>query len=99
MDLLYSRYANPMDLMNMYINRGRFGEFVTSVLEAEYERRKEQAEKDDDLKLWLMYIHSAAEDSFNDWKKRVLKIADNKKANRDHDLDDDSIKAIIDDLF
>lgn len=83
----------------MYINRGRFGEFVSSVLEAEYERRKEQAEKDDDMKLWLMYIHSAVEESFNEWKKRVLKSADNKKANRDHDLDDESIKAIIDDLF
>lgn len=83
----------------MYINRGRFGEFVTNVLEAEYERRKEQAEKDDDLKLWLMYVHCAVEESFIDWKKRVLKIGDNKKANRDHDLNDDSIKQIIDDLF
>ena len=83
----------------MYINRGRFGEFVASVLEAEYERRKEQAEKDDDLKLWLMFIHSNAEESFNDWKKRVLKIGDDKKTNRDHDLDDKGIQAIIDDLF
>lgn len=99
MDLLYSKYANPMDLMNSYINRGRFGEFVASVLEAEYQRRKEQVEKDDDMKLWIMYVHSSAEESFHDWKKRVLKSADNKKANRDHDLNDDSIKAIIDDLF
>ena len=83
----------------MYINRGRFGEFVTSVLEAEYERRKEQVEKDDDMKLWLMYIHSEVEESFKDWKQRVLKIAENKKANRDHDLDDNGIQAIIDDLF
>ena len=83
----------------MYINRGRFGEFVTSVLEAEYERRKEQVEKDDDMKLWLMYIHSEVEESFKDWKQRVLKIAENKKANRDHDLDDNRIQAIIDDLF
>lgn len=99
MDLLYSRYANPLDLMNMYINRGRFGEFVTNILESEYERKKEQAEKDEDLKLWLMYVHSTVEESFNDWKKRVLKSTDNKKANRDHDLDDEGIKAIIDDLF
>ena len=99
MDLLYSKYANPMDLMNSYINRGRFGEFVSNVLEAEYERRKEQVEKDDDMKLWIMYVHSTAEESFYEWKKRVLKSAYNRKPNRDHDLDDDSISKIIDDLF
>ena len=49
MDLLYQRYASPMDLMNSYINRGQFGKFVSSFLEAEYERRKEEAEKDDDF--------------------------------------------------
>ena len=85
--------------MNSYINRGRFGEFVSNVLEAEYERRKEQAEKDDDMKLWIMYVHTPVEESFYDWKKRVLKSADNRKPNRDHDLDDDSISKIIDDLF
>ncbi len=124
MDLLYSKYANPMDLMNSYINRGRFGEFVSNVLEAEYERRKEQAEKDDDMKLWIMYVHTPVEESFYDWKKRVLKIAENKKSRAvrrvghnpyqrqyatgslgcqeyfgDHDLDDESITKIIDDLF
>ncbi len=88
-----------MDLMNSYINRGRFGEFVSSVIEADYERRKEQAEKDDDMKLWIMYVHCHPEESFYEWKKRVLKSADNKKPNRDHDLDDDSITKIIDDLF
>lgn len=83
----------------MYINRGRFGEFVASVLEAEYERRKEQAEKEDDLKLWLMYVHSYAEESFLDWKNKVLKTGKQKKSNRDDDLNDDGIKKIIDDLF
>ena len=83
----------------MYINRGRFGEFVSSVLESEYERRKEQAEKEDDLKLWLMYVHSYSEESFLDWKKRVLGNSNKKKANRDDDLTDDGIKKIIDDLF
>lgn len=84
----------------MYINRGRFGEFVNSILEAEYQRKKEQAEKEDDLKLWQMYVHSYSEESFIDWKKRVLKNGDNKKkANRDDDLNDESIKKIIDDLF
>lgn len=102
MDMLYHRYACPMDLMNGYINRGRFGEFVSSFLEAEYERRKEEIEKDEDMKLWLMYIHSADNESFNEWKKRVLKVSTEngkKKHNRDNDLTDDSINAIITDLF
>ena len=102
MDLLYQRYASPMDLMNSYINRGQFGKFVSSVLEAEYERRKEEAEKDDEWKLWMMYIHSMADESFVDWKKRVLGNTDSKakrKANRDNDLTDDGINAIITDLF
>ena len=88
-----------MDLMSSYINRGRFGEFVSSVLEAEYQRRKEQVEKEEDMKLWIMFCHSETDMSFVEWKKAVLRSADNKKANRDHDLNDDSIKAIIDDLF
>lgn len=86
----------------MYINRGRFGEFVTRFLEDEYQRKKEQAEKEDDQKLWQMYIHSYAytEETFLVWKKRVLRTGDDKKkTNRDDDLDDDSIKKIIDDLF
>ena len=89
-----------MDLVNSYINRGQFGKFVSSFLEAEYQTRKEEAEKDDDWKLWVMYIHSMAEESFLDWKKRVLGNTGNKrKANRDNELTDDGINAIITDLF
>jgi len=45
MDLLYRAYSNPLDLMNIYINQGRFGKFVEGFLEAEYERKKAEAEK------------------------------------------------------
>ena len=106
MDLLYHRYASPMDLISSYINRGQFGKFVTSFLEAEYERKKEEAEKDVDWKLWVYYtqcvIKGLTEESFADWKKRFLGSADNKdkrKANRDNELTDDGINAIIADLF
>ena len=89
-----------MDLVNSNINRGQFGKFVTSFLEAEYQTRKEEAEKDDDWKLWVMYIHSSADESFLDWKKRVLgNTGSKRKANRDNDLTDDGINAIITDLF
>ena len=91
-----------MDLMNGYINRGQFGKFVSSFLEAEYQTRTETAEKDDDWKLWTMYIHSTADESFNDWKRRVLGntgSSGKRKANRDSELTDDGINAIITDLF
>lgn len=102
MDMLYHRYACPMDLMNGYINRGRFGEFVSSFLEAEYERRKEEVEKDDDLKLWIMYVHTAENETFTDWKNRALKVSAEKgkrKANGDAELTDEGINAIVDELF
>ena len=100
MDMLYHRYACPLDLMNNYINRGRFGEFVTSFLEGEHERRKEAFEKDEDLKLWIMYVHCEAEETFFEWKKKVLKVDNrNSKATRDNDLTDEGIKTIIADLF
>lgn len=100
MDLLYARYANPMELVNSYINRGRLGEFVASFLEGEAERRKAEADRDDELKLWIMYCHSYSEDSYLDWKKRVLGVdSKGRKKSRDADLDDDGIKAIFDGLF
>ncbi len=89
-----------MDLIGMYINRGRFGEFVTSVIESEYERRKTEAEKDNEWKLWTMYIHSMAEESFNDWKERILKSVGNTGGrNSDDDLTEEGIQAILDKLF
>ena len=72
MDLLYSRYSNPMDLMEHYMNQGRFGEFVTKIIELESERKQEERKKLEEQKLWSMYIHSMSECSFNDWKKQVL---------------------------
>lgn len=104
MDMLYHRYACPMDLMGSYINRGRFGEFVAEFLQSEYERRKAEADKDDDLKAWIMYSQLACngftEESYFEWKNRVLKI-DNKgrKRTTDEDLTDESIQAICDGLF
>lgn len=71
MDLLYQKYSNPIEFMNLYINQGRFGEFVDSILELETKKRKEAAEKDNDDKLWMAYIHSYSDKSFNAWKEEV----------------------------
>ena len=100
MDLLYSRYASPMDFMRTYIDQGRFGEFVTNILEMEYKRKKEAAEKEDERKLWEMYIHSEVNESFNDWKARVLQPVKAKaKTGGDTNMTDKDIENIIDRLF
>lgn len=100
MDMLYRAYSNPLDLMNLYINQGRFGKFVTGFLASEYERRKEEAEKDYDWKLWMMYINSTAEVSFGEWKQNIEKTATNKtRKTKDDDLTDDGIQSIVGKLF
>ena len=100
MDMLYRAYSNPLDLMNRYINQGRFGKFVTGFLEAEYDRRKEEAEKDYDWKLWMMFINTASDMSYGEWKESVQKNASNKlRKNKDDNLTDDGIKAIVSKLF
>lgn len=71
MDLLYSRYASPFEFMGIYIGQGRFGEFVGSILEMDIRRKKETAQKDDEDKLWLAYIHSMTDKTFTDWKDEL----------------------------
>lgn len=84
----------------MYICRGRFGEWVTSFLEAERQRMLDEAEKEEEHKLWTMYIHSMSDKSFIEWKKAIFKsVNNNNKTNRDEELNENSIKSILDDLF
>ncbi len=72
MDLLYSRYASPAEFMGTYIEQGRFGEFVANILELDMKQKKETAQKDEDNKLWLAYIHSMTDQSFQNWKKGLM---------------------------
>lgn len=99
MDLLYSRYSSPMDLMKRYINQGRFGAFVQGFMEAEYERRKQEAEKDNEWKLWVAYVHSYSEKSYDEWKKQIFGTSTTKPKKSDADLTDDEITSIIDAAF
>lgn len=94
--MLYRAYSSPMDLMARYINTGRFGTFVQGFLEQEVERLKREAERNDEWMLWIAYHHSYTEMTFADYKKSILKDSTTTK---DAELDDDGIKAIIDDLF
>lgn len=95
MDLLYSRYSNPMDLMHHYMQQGRFEEFVKNIIEMENERKREEEAKIEDQKLWSMYIHSLSDCSFNDWKKKVLQPA-KPGHTRDEDMTDKDIMNVVD---
>ena len=72
MDLLYSRYSNPLEFMRLYADQGRFGEFVTKILQMDRKRKIEVAKKDDEQKLWEIYLHSMSDKSFSEWKKDIL---------------------------
>jgi hypothetical protein len=99
MDLLYSRYSNPMDLVKRYINQRRFGAFVSDFLTAEYERRKQEAEKENEMKLWIAYVHSYSDKSYSEWKKQVFRGSTTNTGKADADLDDEGISSIINSLF
>ena len=71
MDLLYSRYSNPLELMSIYIEQGRFGEFVANIVEMDRKRKKEADEKAEDDRLWAAYIRSMSNKTFPEWKKEI----------------------------
>lgn len=100
MDLLYSRYSNPMDLIDRYIKQGRFGKFVHGFMEAEYERKKQEAERDNEWKLWVAYVHSYSDKPYDKWKEDIFQTRSTTRAGKsDADLTDEGIKSIIDSLF
>ena len=77
---------------------GRFGEFVQEIISSENKRLKEEAQKEEDRKLWELYLHSASDKSFRDWKDEVVG-RNNKVGKRDADLTNDDVDAIIKQLF
>ena len=83
----------------MSINRGQFGNFVEGFLQAEYERRKAEAEKNNEWMLWVAYIHSYSTESFNDWKKRHCGADSTTKKASDADLTEDAANKIVGNLF
>ena len=102
MDLLYSRYSNPMEFMRLYIDQGRFGEFVTEIITQENKRRKERAEKEDEERLWSAYIHSYSDKSFIEWKSELLRPVHQTKGGtgkRDEDMTKADIDNILNRLF
>lgn len=100
MDLMYSRYSNPMELIKLYINQGRFGEFVTEVVSMEYKRTKQKMEQSEDWKLWIAYVFGIHEETFQDWKAGIMQNAkQGKTKTRDTELTDEDISDIMNELF
>jgi len=94
-----------MDLMNRYINQGRFGTFVEEFLALEIERRKAEAEQERKRKLWAMFVHSHTDETFEEFEERVCKPVSTtqgstrRAASSDKDLNEKGAQAIIDSLF
>ena len=106
MDLLFSRYASPLDLINTYIDSGRFGEFVTKFLELENERRREKQKHDEDWQLWVMYTRlypTYTQDTFPKWKAGLQTVPEKQAGSRggcsDADLTEEGIQNIINSVF
>lgn len=106
MDLMYSRYTNPTEFMNRYINQGRFGELVIDIINAEYKRRIEALEQKEDEKLWMAYLLGGHEESFLEWKQGLLQSAGIKKdssnkevTTTDASLTEDDIQMILQKTF
>jgi len=100
MDLLYSRYASPLELLDLYISQGRFGEFVRNIIELENERKAEEDKKEEDKKLWSLYLFNGSGKSFIDWKAEVLENSRQRVSKgKDENLTDSDIMGIINNVF
>ena len=84
--------------MKLYIDNGRFGEFVFELVSAENKRRKEEAQKAEEQKMWELYLHSFSDKSFIDWKAEVTKTAPQANA-KDADMTTEDVDRIIRHLF
>lgn len=93
--MLYSRYACPMELMSIYINQGRFGEFVSEIIRIDEERKQEEAEKEEDNKLWLAYLMSMSNVTFSQWKTELtMKKSNGNEKTESLSMTDEQVDAV-----
>lgn len=89
--------------MNLYIEQGRFGEFVTEILLAEKHRKEEIARKENEDKWWSLYLHSASEKSYEQWKAELTGTANTGSSKQtqgnDANTTNEDVDAIIKRLF
>lgn len=70
-----------MELMSIYIEQGRFGEFVENIVDMDEKRKQKEDEKAYDDRLWPVYIRSMSEKSFHDWKMELAQQVNNEPVN------------------
>lgn len=103
MDLLYSRYSNPMDLVERYVKQRRFGEFVQGFMEAEHERKKQVMDVVNECLLQNAYVqccvHGLYGGTFEEYKKAVTAPANTSGAKNTADMTENDIKALYIKLF
>ena len=66
MDIVHSRYSEPMPLMAGYIETGRFSDFVDAVIRAHIE--------DKEFAVWLHKVHDKSFDDFRDSLKGSVEL-------------------------
>lgn len=99
MDLIYSRYSSPLELIRLYIEQERFGELVTEILNLDYQRKKRELEDKEDGKLWFAYLLGSHEESFNDGKGGLFQTAGKTGKVNDMNMTEDDISNIIASTF
>lgn len=63
MDRLYSKYADPISLLDGIISMGRFNDFIDEFLDAENEKT-----------LWEFFLHKVYDKSFDEFKKSCIHV-------------------------
>ena len=77
-----------MDFMHRYIDQNRFGEFVENILESERKRKHDAAEKENEDKLWDIYVRVLPDKSFNEWKADLQKAPETNDKMSDKQISD-----------
>lgn len=65
--------------MHTYMEQGRFGEFITEIMELHAKRKQDEERKENENRLWTAYIHSMSDKSFIEWKQEVEGKAQNNR--------------------
>ena len=64
MDLLFTRYADPIPFVDGMIQTGRFHEFVVNFLKTVNKEKEDQLD-------WEFFLHKVWEGSFRDFKEDI----------------------------
>lgn len=75
-DLLYRRYASPHFIVEKMIRRGRFKEFVESLI-------RKQNEEADEKTMWELYLHKVYNKSFDEFRNELKQNSSFKRIDKE----------------